>query len=540
MQFGFHPVAAAVGAILAHGVRAGDLSFRKGRLLSPADVAALAAAGVEGITIAWAEPGDVREDEAAARIARAAAGTGARIGAAFTGRANLYAEAAGLVLIDGARVDDVNRLDEAITLATLPPFARVAPRQMLATVKIIPFAAPESSVVRIEALLADAPLLRVAPFRPHRAALISTSLAFAGSAGTKAALLEKNRSALDARLTVLGSSIVFERRVAHDSNALAAAIREAEAAATDPILIFGASAISDRRDVIPAALHEAGGRVTAFGMPVDPGNLLLLGELRGNRVVGLPGCARSPKQNGFDFVLWRLLAGLPVGRAEIAGMGVGGLLTEFAGRPQPREAAAPHLPKIAALVLAAGLSSRMKMARSKLLQPVAGKPMIRHAVEAALASAANPVIVVTGNDKIGITGALDGLPVMIYENPDFSMGLSSSLKRGLKAVPEDCDGALVLLGDMPGVTAELIDRLIAAFDPSENRSICVPTHAGIRGNPVLWARAFFPEMLGLEGDSGARALLACHPGQVCEIEAGDDGPLTDIDTSEALAAYEAR
>jgi molybdenum cofactor cytidylyltransferase len=533
MQFGVCPTHEAQGAILAHAVRAGDLALRKGRLLSASDIAALTMAGIASVTVARPEPGDVREDDAAARIARAAAGQGVRIGAAFTGRANLYALDAGVAVLNPACVDAINRLDEAITLATVPPFARVEPRQMLATVKIIPFAAQETAVAQVETLLADAPLMRVAPFRTHRAALISTTLP-----GMKPALLDKNRTALETRLKSLGSEIMFERRVPHDSAALATAIREARAAGADPILVFGASAISDRRDVIPTALEGAGGRVTAFGMPVDPGNLLLMGELETARVVGLPGCARSPKQNGFDFVLWRLLAGLPVGRDEIAAMGVGGLLSEIPSRPQPREAETPRMPRIAALVLAAGLSSRM--GTNKLLKTVAGKPMLRHAVEAALASAADPVLVVTGNQETEIKAALRGLPVEFFENPDFSTGLSSSLKRGLSALPPDMDGALVLLGDMPGVTAAMIDRLIAAFAPAESRAICVPTHQGARGNPVLWSKDFFPQMLALEGDKGARALLARHPDQICEVEMEDDAPLTDIDTTEALEAYEAR
>ncbi|HEX4371407.1 MAG TPA: NTP transferase domain-containing protein, partial [Rhizomicrobium sp.] len=295
-----------------------------------------------------------------------------------------------------------------------------------------------------------------------------------------------------------------------------------------------------------AALERAGGKVAVLGMPVDPGNLLMAGTLEGRTVLGLPGCARSPKLNGFDFVLWRVLAGLEVGRAELAAMGVGGLLTDSPVRPHPRESllvTPPRLPRIGAVILAAGNSSRMRsgdQGTNKLLQPLAGRPMLRHVAEAALASAVSDVVVVTGNEKAGVTMALRGLPVTFADNPDYSKGLSTSLISGLNALPEDCDGAVILLGDMPAVDSHLLDRLIAAFDPSEDRAIIVASHGGRRGNPVLWARRFFAEMRELSGDAGARALFAPYAGLVCEVEAGSDAPLTDIDTQEALSVYRMR
>jgi molybdenum cofactor cytidylyltransferase len=191
--------------------------------------------------------------------------------------------------------------------------------------------------------------------------------------------------------------------------------------------------------------------------------------------------------------------------------------------------------KVGAVILAAGRASRF--GRNKLLEPVAGKAMLRHVAEAALASAADPVLVVTGNEAEKIRLSLTGLPLAFCENPDFAMGLSTSLKRGVKALPGDCEGALVLLGDMPGVDAALIDRMIHAFDPPAGRSIIAATRGGVRGNPVLWARRFFDEIAGLSGDEGARALLARHPQSVFAVEAPSDAPLTDIDTEEALKAY---
>ena len=521
----------AEGAILAHLVRAGDRVLKKGRVLTAGDIAVLRAADMSEVVAARLEADDIAEDVAASRIGARLAGDGIRLAAPFTGRANLYAESDGLAVIDAGLIDAINAIDESITVATVLGFTRVSRRQMLATVKIIPFAAPRAAVEKAEQLLSDRGAVSVAPFRPRRAALILTTLP-----GTKAALLDKTRAAIEARLRGVGSNLVFERRVEHAASALSPPLKDA-AQECDLVLVFGASAITDRRDAIPAAIEAAGGTVIHFGMPVDPGNLLLVGKLGRADVVGLPGCARSPKLNGFDFVLWRLAAGLPIGRKEIAGMGVGGLLTEIATRPQPRDepSGAPHAPKIAAIVLAAGASSRM--GSNKLLADVGGKPMARHVVEAALGSSAEPVIVVTGKDGEKVRALLDSKNVSFIDNPDFAKGLSESLKRGLKTLADDCDGAIVLLGDMPGVTDALIDRLIAAFDPAEGRAICVATRNGKRGNPVLFARRFFPEIEAIEGDVGARGLIGAYPDLVVEVEAGDNAPLIDIDTPEALAAY---
>jgi molybdenum cofactor cytidylyltransferase len=272
-------------------------------------------------------------------------------------------------------------------------------------------------------------------------------------------------------------------------------------------------------------------------MPVDPGNLMLVGDLGGRPVLGAPGCARSPKENGFDWILARLLAGLPVTRNDITAMGVGGLLMEIVTRPQPRETREVPQPdgrRIAAIVLAAGRSTRMG-GPNKLLAEVGGKPLARIAAEEALASRADPVIVVTGHQRERVEQALAGLKVRFVHNPDFADGLSTSLKAGIAAVPADADGAIVCLGDMPQVRAALIDRMIAAFDPARGALVVVPTIEGKRGNPVLWSRRFFPELATLDGDVGARHLIATYGEALTEVPA-DAAALIDIDTPEALSA----
>ncbi|MFO0291807.1 MAG: NTP transferase domain-containing protein [Rhodospirillales bacterium] len=536
MKFGEMPLAEAEGALLAHGVSGEGFSFRKGRRLDRADIDALARSGRASIVAAHLEHDDVAEDEAATAVARAIAGGNLLVSAAFTGRANLYATASGLVVYDAAALDAVNAVDESITVALLPPYAPIAPRQMAATVKIIPFAAPRGALDAVlDRVATAAPFLRVAPFQPVRAALIQTRLP-----GTKPSVLAKTVEATRARLVALGGSLAADEIVAHENGAVAAALARAAAGGAELLLVLGASAVVDRRDVIPSAIVDAGGAVHHFGMPVDPGNLLLFGTLAGRPVIGLPGCARSPKLNGFDWVLQRVAAGLPVGRAEIMRMGAGGLLSEIPTRPLPRQSASPapqppRQPRIAAIVLAAGRSSRMAPA-NKLLVEVDGVAMARRAVDAALASQAVATVVVLGNDAARVRRVLDGCQATIVDNPDFAAGLSSSLRAGVAALPADLDGVLVLLGDMPRVTPAHLDRLIAAFAPAEGRAICIPTHRAKRGNPILWDARFLPEMRALDGDQGARGLIGRHADQVCEVEMPDDGVLLDVDTPSALAA----
>jgi molybdenum cofactor cytidylyltransferase len=535
MIFGEGPVEEGEGAILVHSLRAGKSVLKKGRRLSADDVAALAAAGHRSIVAVRLEEGDIGEDAAAACLAEALAGPHLTQGRAFTGRCNLSAAAAGVLVVEKARLDRINLVSEAITVATLAPFETVAPQELAATVKIIPFAVPRTDLERCLSIArGEEPLIRIAPFRARSVALIQTRLP-----GLKESVLDKTLEIMNGRLAALGAPPATERRCDHRVDALTRAIADARADGAEMILIAGASAIADRRDVIPMAIERAGGRIEHFGMPVDPGNLLLLGQLDSVDVMGLPGCVRSPKLNGFDWVLQRRMADLPVGRPDIMGLGAGGLLKEIPSRPQPRAeapaAATRHGPRIAALVMAAGRSSRMGPA-NKLLAEVDGKPMVRRAVEAALASAAAPVFVVLGHDAHRLRTALRGCKVHFVDNPDFAEGMSTSLRRGLAALPDDADGAVVLLGDMPRIDQAAIDRLIAAFDPDEGRSICVPVWNGKRGNPVLWARRYFSEMADIAGDVGARHLIGEHGDQVAEVPMPDDAALVDIDTPEALNA----
>jgi molybdenum cofactor cytidylyltransferase len=540
MRFETMKTAEALGAILAHSLNAGGQRLKKGRLLTERNISDLLAAGIMAVTAARLEPSDIGEDEAAAMIARSFTGEGVRTGAAFTGRANLYAAFDGIVVLNQASIENANLTDEALTVATLPPYAMVAKGDMLATIKVIPYAAPGASIEKLSRLGSAAPI-RVAPFRPMKAALITTKIS-----KQKDSVVAKTRSIMAARLKPLGGAIVHEAGCAHTPDAVSHALGKTSRHEIDIYFILGASAVSDRRDVIPRGIEDAGGKLIHFGMPVDPGNLLLLGEFNGKPVIGLPGCARSPKVNGLDFVLRRLFAGLDVRSEDIMRMGVGGLLSETTERLQPRRTkedklestkATARAPRVAGIILAAGLSSRMGC--NKLLAKIDDTPLLGKSVEAALASELEPVIVVTGHQAEEIRKALSGTDVTFVHNPQYAEGLSTSLRAGIASVPEDADGALILLGDMPEIPAVLIARMLAAFAPAEGRAICVATADGKRGNPVLWGRQFFAEIEQVNGDSGAKHLIGAHDGFVCEVEA-DGVVFYDVDTPEALAALKRR
>jgi molybdenum cofactor cytidylyltransferase len=535
MKFGAVPPDQALDSTAVHSIRKGDLVLRKGTRIGAPEVAALKAAGVTEIVVARLDPGDVSEDQAAADIAKALAGKAVRIDRAFTGRCNLFADAAGILVVDKNAIDRLNRIDEAVTLATLPAFKPVVEGEMIATVKIIPFAV--AAVPRDAALNEAAkarPVLRVAPYKIRKIGVVSTLLP-----GLAPKVVEKTLKVMAERIVPAGASIFAERRVPHEQSALAKAIDELLKAGAELVVVFGASAIADRRDVIPAAIEKVGGTIEHFGMPVDPGNLMLIGRAGAVPVLGAPGCARSPKENGFDWVLMRLLAGLPVAREDITGMGVGGLLMEIVTRPQPREKPEPEQGKhIAAVVLAAGRSTRMG-AVNKLIAEIGGKPLVRIAVEQALASRASPVVVVTGHQCEKVEAALKGLNVRLTNNPEYADGLGTSLRAGIAAVPDNADGVIVCLGDMPQVDAALIDRLIAAFDPERGALVVVPTIAGRRGNPVVWARRFFHDLMAIHGDIGARHLIGSYAEAVVEVPILGDAALMDVDTPESLSAVKA-
>jgi len=326
MKFGAVPLDAAQGAVLAHSVAVTGGRLRKGRVISDADVAAMQAAGLHEVVVATLDTDDVAEDAAAQALASAILGQGTGLSATrpFTGRVNLIADGPGVAVLDVTALEAINAVHPMITIATVPPWQQMAKGGMLATIKMISYAVPQDALNTAVAA-AGAGAIRLAQPQIKTASLIITEIP--GGVG------DKGRTAIAGRLEALGVDLTETVMTPHQTAPLAEAIAQAQ---SDLVLVLTGSATSDIDDVAPAALRRAGGQITRFGMPVDPGNLLFLGDLADRPVIGLPGCARAPALNGADWVLSRVVCGIAVSSADIAGMGVGGLLKEIPTRPMPR------------------------------------------------------------------------------------------------------------------------------------------------------------------------------------------------------------
>jgi molybdenum cofactor cytidylyltransferase len=331
------PLSEAHGKILGHNIAGanGQRLLRKGRQLTAADLDSLRALGRQSVYVAQLEETDVDENTAARRVAEAVCGAGLHIQGAASGRANLLSETAGLLRVDVQRLTQINEC-EGITLATLMNHTPVQGRQIVTTVKIIPYAVPESTLSVVDVIAnRNRPIVRVDAL-PSR----SVGMILSGSTSVHQKLVA-DFDPLRERIEKLGSSVTRTDFVALDDEsdeaALADMLRQQISAGIRMILLAGETAIMDAQDIIPRAIERAGGHVESVGAPVDPGNLLMLAYLGDVPVVGAPGCARSRKINIVDWILPRLLAGDHLTRRDIVQLAHGGLLQDVRERGLPRE-----------------------------------------------------------------------------------------------------------------------------------------------------------------------------------------------------------
>jgi len=523
MKFANVELTQAKGHILAHSITLERGFLKKGIKLDAEDLVKLMQAGQPHVTVAMLETGDIAENAAAQSLANAFLTDGVKATQAFAGRVNLVADCDGIISLNASAIEAFNAVDEAITIATLPNFVRVKKGSLLATLKIIPYGVAEVQIAKAVQCLGDC-ALQLHGFTPKSCDIILTR-----TAHFKASLLAKAEKVLQARIIPLGLQMESCRIVDHSTQAVADAVL---ATKSDMVLILGASATSDRRDVVPAGIIAAGGQIKRFGMPVDPGNLLVLASRNDRAVIGLPGCVRSPALNGADWVLERLCADMPMEATDVIRMGVGGLLKEIPDRILPRMQRDQSGSGVTAVLLAAGSSSRMRGV-DKLMCKVGGVPLLRHCVEAALGSDIDHCIVVLKKDADDHRSALQGLRVEIVEVDDAGLGMSASLRAGILAINTSPKAILIGLADMPDLTFDHFNQVITAHNPSKNRYIVCPTNPnGKRGHPVLFDAKFSENLANLQGDAGAKDIVKNVPEWVHEIPM-DAAVSLDLDTPEA-------
>lgn len=522
MRFEERDVADCIGWQLAHSILCGPRRLGKATTVSKAIASELRENGVTSAQVFMLEDGDLDEDTAALRAAELSVGDGLIVKAAGRGRANLIAACDG-VFVPGDAIDTLNALSDAFSAASARAFTKVQEGDLVATIKLVPYgvAAGVLSTYRPETKC------EIAPFTKFCATLL-----VGGTAPT-----EKTLRILSTRLSQIGGAIDKIIEVDHEVSAYATALASCH---NDLILMIGASAISDRYDTLPSSVEAAGGRVEKVGMPADPGNLLMLARLGTKTIIGMPGCARSPALNGFDWVLQRYTAGLPLNAEILSQMGTGGLLKEPADRAFPRRTKQDQhssgKPKFSAILLAAGRSSRSGETH-KLLSQLGQQSVIEKTADLLLFFPSIQTVTVTGDSEDRIRDLLGSRKLQLVHNKNFRNGMGSSIAVGIQALSPKADYTFICLGDMPFIRPSTIDTLMSTAADAPESSIIVPTFNGKRGHPVVWGKRHFKSLSSLNSEVGGREIIRTNSEKVIEVEVDDPGILIDLDTPEMLAQF---
>jgi len=313
------PIENSIGAILVHNVIGADgrKALSKGRAIRAEDIAILRALGKTTVYVAMLDPTDGREDDAAARLARAVAGDAVVPSTPSGGRVNFYPANPGFLRVDRERLKQINEL-QGVTLATIQNYSAIQPKKMIATLKTIGLALPENTLREAEKIGAT---MSIASVKNQNVAIILT-----GSENGKAKTQETFTPPIRARVEELGARVVSESYVTENESEIARAIESAIGAGAQLVIIAGETSIMDAQDITPRGIENAGGKIEVYGAPVEPGNLLLLAYRDGVPILGAPGCVKSRETNVVDLILPRLLMGERVTRADVNELAVGGLL----------------------------------------------------------------------------------------------------------------------------------------------------------------------------------------------------------------------
>ena len=526
----------SIGLVLAQTYNLTNKTISKGTFITNEILDYFKMGNVQTILCAVPEEGDIHEDEAAEAISNAIDKNQIYAEKASTGRVNFKSQSLCLVRYERALIREVNLVDESIAFSIVEHNQLIAKNDLIATLKIIPFFTKKKYVDQVIKILARNELFKIHTLKKKEVALIQTCFEW-----QKKSIFTATSNVTRARLEALGCPLKKETLIPHDYKSLCLEIESSIDNGAQLLLISGASAITDRSDYIPKAILSVGGEIIQFGLAVDPGNLLLIGKVGSTTIIGMPGCARSPKLNGFDWVLQLLIANVPINKEELADMGAGGLLMEIASRPLPRALAKSvkkREKKIMGVILAAGNSTRMGQ-DNKLLKNIGGASLVRNTAIEMLKSDIDSCSIVLGYQSDKVAAAIKDLNINLILNPLWEEGQASSLKAALNTLDTSYSDLLVMLGDLPGVKSKHINKVIEGHLLTDNRKskITIPSFNGKKGNPVIWGRSFFSDLSNLEGDVGGRALFGQHPAAINLIDMDDKAVVTDTDTPEDFGKF---
>ena len=519
------------GSILAQSYNLSERKLSKGTRVSKAIVELLNKENIKSILCAVPDENDMDEDAAAEAISNAIDRNRIYAEEASTGRVNFRTPALGVVRYNRELIKKINLVDESIAFSIVEHNQLLAKNDLIATLKIIPFFASKIYVERVVALLSKYEIFKIHRLEEKKVDFIQTYYNW-----QKRSIFKATSNVTRSRLDALGCLLEKETLIPHDHESLCSEIKSSLDSGAQVLLISGASAITDRSDYIPKAILSVGGEIIQYGLAVDPGNLLLIGQIGSTTVIGMPGCARSPKLNGFDWVLQLLMANIPITKEELADMGAGGLLMEIASRPLPRalsKSVYKRGKKIMGVILAAGNSTRMGK-DNKLLRNVGDASLVRNTAVEMLNSDVDSCSIVLGYQSDKVAEVIKDLNISLILNPLWQEGQASSLKAALNTLDDTYSDLLIMLGDLPGVKSRHINTIIEEHLLTNNRrsKITIPSFNGKKGNPVIWGRSFFPDLSNLEGDVGGRALFNHHPAAINLLDMDDPAVVTDTDTPE--------
>ncbi len=524
----------AIGTVLGHTHRLKTdqgISQRlsKGTLLNAKHIDMLLQAEVDSVMVAVLETDDILENSAVERLARLFQGAGVGVESPRQGRCNLYALHRGVLDYDVSLIHRLNALDWRVGMA-IEYGGVIEAGTVFASIKVIPYAVPRSVLDAWELELKSGSGVEMYPLRRRHVALIVSQHSDQPSSIQR--IVDVHRS----RIEGLGSQIDRVCRCEHTVASIAQSLQSVVTEGWDLVLFYGATAVVDVDDVLPLAIRSVGGEVERVGMPVEPGNMLLLGRMLECPIIGVPRCAQHIQQSGLDLVLARALSGASLSSVDISRLGVGGYLKNNPSTVVPKEPG--H--KIGAVVLMAGLSSRMKGA-NKLSMSIPTPDEDGHTtvavqtVKGILSAGYAPVVVVTGHQETEIRELLQGLPVRFVHNPAFADGMGTSIAKAF-SVLSGWDAGLLALGDMPFVSPTILKEMYQRSMESPEH-IVVPVHNGRRGHPIVFPSSLFAELQQCTGDVGARSVLQSHQDIIERVNVSDTSIFWDVDTEDLLRRY---